>query len=69
MGEFSIYHWLIVVFVLLLLFGGRRIPELMRGFGEGIRSFKEGIAGKPPASAPPSQSADGGESKSNGPTQ
>jgi sec-independent protein translocase protein TatA len=53
MGEFSVYHWLIVAFIILLLFGGRRIPELMKGMGEGIRSFKEGISTKPPSSAPP----------------
>jgi sec-independent protein translocase protein TatA len=32
----------IIVLVLLLLFGGRKIPELMRGLGKGIREFKEG---------------------------
>jgi sec-independent protein translocase protein TatA len=46
MGEFSVYHWLIVLFIILLLFGGRRIPELMKGMGQGIRSFKDGITGK-----------------------
>ncbi|MCC8072425.1 MAG: twin-arginine translocase TatA/TatE family subunit [Bacteroidales bacterium] len=34
---------IIIVFVLLLLFGGRKIPELMRGLGKGIRSFKQGM--------------------------
>lgn len=53
MGEFSIYHWLVVVFVILLLFGGRKIPELMKGMGEGIRSFKDGMAGKSSVSTPP----------------
>ncbi len=43
MGEFSPIHWLIVLAIILLLFGGRKIPELARGLGEGIRSFKEGI--------------------------
>jgi len=33
------------VLVVLLLFGGRKIPELMRGIGKGIKSFKEGAAG------------------------
>ena len=33
---------IIVVFV-LLLFGGKKIPELMRGLGKGVKSFKEGI--------------------------
>ena len=32
-----------IVLVILLLFGGRKIPELMRGLGKGIRSFKEGM--------------------------
>jgi sec-independent protein translocase protein TatA len=63
MGEFSIYHWLVVVFVILLLFGGRKIPELMKGMGEGIRSFREGMAGKSPASTPPPQMTDRAEPK------
>jgi sec-independent protein translocase protein TatA len=46
MGEFSIYHWLIVLLIVVLLFGGRKIPEVMKGFGEGIRSFKGGLEGK-----------------------
>src|SRR6266436_9482380 len=45
MGEFSIFHWLVVLAVILMLFGGKRIPEIMKGFGEGIRSFKDGMAG------------------------
>ena len=45
MGELSIYHWLVVLAVLLLLFGGRKIPELMRGIGSGIRSFRDGLQG------------------------
>jgi TatA/E family protein of Tat protein translocase len=45
MGEFSIFHWLVVLAVILIFFGGKRIPEVMKGFGEGIRSFKDGISG------------------------
>ena len=45
MGEFSIFHWLIVLAVVLIFFGGRRIPEVMKGLGEGIRSFKDGMSG------------------------
>ena len=33
----------IIALIILLLFGGRKIPELMRGVGKGIKSFKEGI--------------------------
>lgn len=32
---------LVILFVVLLLFGGRKIPELMRGVGKGIKGFKE----------------------------
>jgi sec-independent protein translocase protein TatA len=37
--------WLIVLLIVLIFFGGRRIPEVMRGLGEGIRSFKDGVSG------------------------
>lgn len=36
---------LLIVFIVLLLFGGRKIPELMRSLGKGIRNFKEGMNG------------------------
>jgi sec-independent protein translocase protein TatA len=55
MGEFSPIHWLIVLGIILLLFGGRKIPELARGLGEGIRSFKEGMAGGSQTPTPPAQ--------------
>jgi sec-independent protein translocase protein TatA len=55
MGEFSIFHWLIVLAVVLIFFGGRRIPEVMKGLGEGIRSFKEGMSGSSQTPAPPAQ--------------
>jgi sec-independent protein translocase protein TatA len=50
--EFPI-HWLVVLVVVLILFGGRKIPELMRGFGEGVRGFREGMSGNHPPAAPP----------------
>ena len=34
-----------IVLVILLLFGGKKIPELMRGLGKGVRSFKDGVNG------------------------
>lgn len=34
---------IIIALVVLLLFGGKKIPELMRGLGKGVRSFKEGV--------------------------
>jgi sec-independent protein translocase protein TatA len=34
---------LIIAFIVLLLFGGKKIPELMRGMGKGVKSFKDGM--------------------------
>ena len=36
---------IVIVLVVLLLFGGRKIPELMRGLGKGVKSFKDGMNG------------------------
>lgn len=36
---------LIIALIVLLLFGGRKIPELMKGLGKGVRSFKDGMNG------------------------
>ncbi|WP_439871782.1 twin-arginine translocase TatA/TatE family subunit [Rhizobium leguminosarum] len=44
MGSFGIYHWLIVLAVVLLLFGRGKIPELMGDVAKGIKSFKKGMA-------------------------
>ena len=37
---------LLIVLLVLLLFGGRKIPELMRGIGKGVKSFRDGMDGK-----------------------
>ncbi len=37
---------LLIGLVILLFFGGRKIPELMKGLGKGVRSFKDGMNGK-----------------------
>lgn len=39
----SLQHILIVALILLLLFGGKKIPELMRGMGTGIKEFKDAV--------------------------
>ena len=44
MGSFSIWHWLIVLVVVLLLFGRGKIPELMGDMAKGIKSFKKGMS-------------------------
>ena len=42
---FGLGGWeiLIIVFVILLLFGGAKIPELIKGLGKGVKSFKQGL--------------------------
>ncbi len=42
-GGLGLQEILIIALVILLFFGGRKIPELMRGLGRGVRSFKEGM--------------------------
>lgn len=44
MGTFSIWHWLVVLAVVLVLFGGGgKISRLMGDFGKGLKSFKKGM--------------------------
>ena len=42
LGFFGGYEVIIVLVIIVLLFGGRKIPELMKGVGKGIKEFKEG---------------------------
>ncbi|MYZ47371.1 twin-arginine translocase TatA/TatE family subunit [Propylenella binzhouense] len=44
MGSLSIWHWIIVLVVVLLLFGRGKIPDLMSDMAKGIKSFKKGLA-------------------------
>lgn len=41
----STWEIIIIVLVVLLLFGGKKIPELMKGLGKGVKSFKDGVNG------------------------
>lgn len=43
MGGLSIWHWLIVLAVVLVLFGRGRVSDVMGEFGKGIKSFKDGM--------------------------
>lgn len=43
-GWFGPWEIAAIVVVVLLLFGGRKIPELMKGLGKGVKEFKDGIA-------------------------
>jgi sec-independent protein translocase protein TatA len=44
MGSFSIWHWLIVIVVVMLLFGRGKISDLMGDVAKGVKSFKKGLA-------------------------
>lgn len=43
LGNLRGWEWIIILIVILLLFGGKKIPELMRGVGKGVHSFKQGM--------------------------
>jgi sec-independent protein translocase protein TatA len=42
--NFGIWEILIIALIILLIFGGKKIPELMKGIGKGIKSLKEGLS-------------------------
>ncbi len=44
-GGLGLQEIIIIALVVLLLFGGKKIPELMKGLGKGVRSFKDGMNG------------------------
>lgn len=54
---------IIIAFVILLLFGGRKIPELMRGIGKGVRGFRQGMSEITDEINSPVDTADSSEKK------
>ncbi len=50
MGSFSIWHWMVVLLVVLLLFGSGKVSNLMGDFAKGIKAFKKNMAEEPDAS-------------------
>lgn len=44
-GSFGAGEIIIIALIVLLLFGGKKIPELMKGIGKGVKSFKDGVKG------------------------
>jgi sec-independent protein translocase protein TatA len=49
-------HLIVIFFIALLVFGPRKLPELGKGLGEGIRALKDGMKDNPPAQASSDQS-------------
>lgn len=61
MGSMSIWHWVIVLVVVMLVFGTKKLGNMGSDIGKAVKGFKDGIKGeedKTAASAPPSQVAD-----------
>lgn len=44
-GSFGAGEVIVIALIVLLLFGGKKIPELMKGIGKGVKSFKDGMKG------------------------
>jgi sec-independent protein translocase protein TatA len=61
MGSMSIWHWLIVLVVVMLVFGTKKIGNMGSDIGKAVKGFKDGVKGedeKPGVAVPPSQVAD-----------
>ena len=56
---------ILIALVILLIFGGKKIPELMRGLGKGLRSFKDGMNGKDEADKTEEQKQDASKGETN----
>jgi sec-independent protein translocase protein TatA len=46
-GELSFQHLLLILIIVLIFFGGKKIPELMRGLGKGVKEFKDATKDDP----------------------
>jgi len=53
MGSFSIWHWLIVLVVVVLIFGTKKLRNLGTDLGSAVKGFKDGMKGEEDKSAPP----------------
>jgi sec-independent protein translocase protein TatA len=58
MGSFSIWHWAIVILIVVLLFGRGKISDLMGDVAKGIKSFKRGLSEDETAEEPKAIAAD-----------
>jgi sec-independent protein translocase protein TatA len=55
MGSFSLFHWLVVLVIVLLLFGAGKLPRVMGDFAKGIKAFKAGMKEEDEAETPAPQ--------------
>ncbi len=62
MGSFSIWHWLIVLLIIVLIFGTKKLRNIGQDLGGAVKGFKDGIkegSSEKPADAAPSQQVTG----------
>jgi sec-independent protein translocase protein TatA len=60
MGSLSIWHWLIVLVVVVLIFGTKKLRNIGQDLGGAVKGFKEGVKGSEDAAAEAAKSADAG---------
>jgi len=63
MGSMSIGHWLVVLVIVLLVFGPKRLGDVGKGLGQGLRGLREGLANKDPEPPNTTERTDKADSK------
>ncbi len=58
MGSFSIWHWVIVLVIIMLVFGTKKLGNMGSDLGKAVKGFKDGVKGSEEAAAPAQQVAD-----------
>ncbi len=58
MGSFSIWHWVIVLVIVMLVFGTKKLGNIGSDLGKAVKGFKDGVKGGEESSAPAQQVAD-----------
>jgi sec-independent protein translocase protein TatA len=70
MGSFSLIHWIIVLVIVVLIFGTKKLPSVGKDLGDAVRGFKKGLQGEDTPAEPKkldSEAADAKNDKSSGP--
>lgn len=57
LGKIGLTEILVILLIVVIFFGGKKIPELMRGMGRGVREFKDAMEGAAPADEAPAKPA------------
>ena len=58
MGSFSIWHWVIVLVIIMLVFGTKKLGNIGSDLGKAVKGFKDGVKGADDSAAPAQQVAD-----------